>query len=196
MGTQRDPTVLKTSSDVSHVTSAIFCRPEQLTQPNPLSVEHGSTILCRHPMAMGRDVWSFPREELDNWEQSCSTRGVICLLTQLCTSRAHPSGWLSYSSWLSVFNFHFFLFGILRIGKPESSKARWTFRDLVSCFYFSGRRINLVRLIFLSHMERLDYSPLFTASTCENVKRIAALLIVKENIWLFLKSCPIWKTEK
>ena len=43
------------------------------------------------------------------------------------------------SLWLSVFNFHFFLFGIFRIGKPESFRARLISRGLISCSYFSGR---------------------------------------------------------
>lgn len=112
-----------------------FCVP---LVTKPLSVKLANTILfTRCPMAEVEMYNPLPGKRLNDilchrWHPS--THATVHL-----TLPQH-GGWLDYSFWLPGFNSHFLLFGSFRIGKPDSFRVEWTFRDLVLFSYFSCQR--------------------------------------------------------
>ena len=84
----------------------------------------GSLVGCR---LWGRTESDMTEATEQQQQQQLPVLYIVCVV------------YVRQSLWLSVFNFHFFLFGIFRIGKPESFRARLISGGLISCSYFSGR---------------------------------------------------------
>ena len=101
--------------------------------------------------------------------------------------------YIRQSPWLSVFNFHFFLFGIFGIGKPESFRTGLISRGLISCSYFSGGGTEV------QGGDRQQDLPAALSSHHHLVKDLkgrSALLIGWEKASTVSEIIPLLETEK